>query len=369
MKVESIELFHVRMPLLRPFETSFGRQEFHEAVLVKLGAGGESGWGEAPASSGPWYSGEDAWTAWHMIEDFLAPAVLGVDLAHPSELFDRFRFVRGNPMAKAGVEMAAWDCFARLRGEPLARLWGGVRQEIPTGISLGIESSIDALLERVGWAVSRGYRRVKVKIRPGWDREPISAVRRAFAELPLMVDANAAYRLRDADRLAELDDLDLTMIEQPLDHDDLLDHAKLARRIRTPICLDESIRSAEDGRRAAEIGACRIVNIKQARVGGPSEAIRLHDACRDAGMPVWCGGLLETGIGRLHNVALATLPNFSLPGDISGSDRYYEEDLIDPPVQVTSEGLIRVPQGPGLGHRVDLDRVRKFSLKTKLSRF
>lgn len=363
MKIEAIELFHVRMPLLRPFETSFGRQTHHEAAIVRLSSGGASGYGEAPASSGPWYSGEDAQTAWHMIHDFLAPSILGKELAHPSELPERFSFVRGNPMAKAGVESAAWDCFATLHGAPLAKLWGGERAEIPTGVSLGIEPTIGDLLERVRAGVAAGYRRIKIKIRPGWDVNAVRAVRKEFPDLPLMVDANAAYHLHDADLLASLDAFNLTMIEQPLSFEDLLDHAKLAKVLRTPICLDESIHSPDDARKAIEIGACRIVNIKQARVGGATRAIKVHDLCRTGGLPVWCGGLLETGIGRLHNVALATLPGFTLPGDISASDRYYAEDLIDPPVSVSRQGTIQVPTAPGIGHAVRADRLDKASIR------
>lgn len=364
MKIEAIEIFHVRMPLKRRFETSFGVQTHHEAVIVRLASGGAWGFGEAPASSGPWYSGEDVHTAYHMIQDFLAPRIVGKEIAHPSDLWTAFKFVRGNPMAKAGVETAAWDCFAKIHGQPLSKLWGGERAEIATGVSLGIEATLPELIERVRASVAAGYQRIKIKIAPGWDVNAVRAVRTEFPDIKLMADANAAYHLRDLDTLKLLDPYGLMMIEQPLAYEDLIDHATLARAMATPICLDESIRSPDDARRAMEIGACRIVNIKQARVGGPSQAIKLHDICRTGGMPVWCGGLLETGIGRLHNVALSSLPNFTLPGDVSASERYYEEDLIDPPVVVSKQGTIRVPTGPGIGHEVRLDRVRKFSVKS-----
>jgi O-succinylbenzoate synthase len=269
-------------------------------------------------------------------------------------------------MAKAGLEMAVWDLFAKENGVPLSKLYRGGDDppaEIPTGISLGIEPSIPALLERVDAAIRAGYRRIKIKIKPGWDADVVARVRERFPSIPLMADANAAYHLHDAEALRRLDPFSLMMIEQPLAHDDLLDHAALQKELKTAICLDESIKSAADVRKAAQIGACRIVNLKQARVGGPTEAINVHDACRAAGMPVWCGGLLETGIGRLHNVALATLPNFTLPGDISASDRYYERDIVDPPVRLNPGGTIAVPREPGIGARVDETALQGFALR------
>lgn len=366
MIVERLDLFHVRLPFRRYFETSFGRSLGHEAVLVRAESGGHIGWGEAAASSGPFYSAEDVHTAWHIMREHLAPAIQAREIPLPPDVRPLFAFVRGNPIAKAGMEMALWDLAAKHRGVALAALYNGHSSyptEIPVGISLGIENSLSQLFQRIDEALAAKYRRIKIKIKPGWDVEIVRKVRERFPEIPLMADANAAYRLQDAERIRELDEFRLMMIEQPLAYDDLVDHAELQKCLKTPICLDESIRSAADVRKAAQLGACRIVNLKQARVGGPSEAIRAHDACQDAGMPVWCGGLLETGIGRLHNVALATLPNFTLPGDISASDRYYERDLIDPAVTLTDRGTIAVPTRPGIGHAVDEDALAGFCLR------
>lgn len=269
-------------------------------------------------------------------------------------------------MAKAGIEMALLDWFGKAMGKPLHAILGGVRNEIPTGISLGIEDRVPDLLERMERALGLGYRRIKVKIKPGWDVEVVEEIRRHFPKIALMVDANSAYRWNDLGRLKRLDDFNLMMIEQPLDYDDYVDHASLQRELRTPICLDESIKTAEDGRRAIELKSCGIINVKQARVGGPFAAKALHDVCAARGIPVWCGGLLETGIGRAHNIALATLPNFTLPGDISASERYYREDVIDPPVTVTPQGTITVPQGPGIGYNVVESRVNRIALRREV---
>lgn len=366
MIVERLDLFHVRMPFRRHFETSFGRSLGHEAVIVRVESEGAVGWGEAAASSGPFYSAEDVFTAWHIVCEHLAPAIRAREIQHPSDVRPLFAFVRGNPMAKAGMEMALWDLAAKHRGVPLALMYNDgfpAPSELPAGISLGVEDTLTQLLDRIEEALAAKYHRIKMKIKPGWDVEIVRKVRESHPEIPLMVDANAAYQLHDVERLRQLDEFRLMMIEQPLAYDDLVDHAELQKELKTPICLDESIRSAADVRKAARIGACRIVNLKQARVGGPTEAIKVHDACRAAGMPVWCGGLLETGIGRLHNIALATLPNFTLPGDISASSRYYERDLIDPPVRLTDRGTIAVPTGPGIGHAVDEDALAAFSVR------
>jgi O-succinylbenzoate synthase len=264
-------------------------------------------------------------------------------------------------MAKAGVEMALWDLYAKIRGLPLWKLLGGKRIKIPAGISLGIQDSVDKLLTRIDEAIEKGYQRIKIKIKPGWDVDVVSKVRKEFGKINLMVDANAAYNLGDKKHLRKLDRFDLMMIEQPLDYDDIIDHAKLQRHLKTPICLDESIKSPQDARKSIETGACRVVNIKQVRVGGTTNAIKVHNICHAAKIPVWCGGLLESGIGRLHNVALATLKNFTLPGDISASERYYKEDVIEPPVVVNKDGTIAVPQTPGIGHSVKKKTVRKFA--------
>lgn len=363
MRIERLELFHLRMSLVHPFETSFGRVTEKETILVRAGSGGVTGWGEAPVAAAPGYSYETVQTAWHVIRDFLAPRLKGVEIARPGPISEFFAFVRGHPMAKAGLAMAVLDLFAQAEGKPLWRLLGGRVEEIPTGVSLGIEPRLDDLIRQVEAAAARGYRRIKLKIKPRWDVDIVAAVRRRFPSLPLMVDANAAYALSDADHLRRLDDFGLMMIEQPLDHDDLLDHAKLQAQLKTPVCLDESVKSYADGRRAIEAGACRVINIKQARVGGPFEAKSLHDVCAAKNVPVWCGGLLETGVGRAHNIALATLPGFTLPGDISASDRYWREDIIDPPVTVGPNGMIAVPSAPGLGYTVVEARVRRHALR------
>jgi len=366
VKIERIEIYHVRMPLVHFFETSFGREHERESVIVRVLAGGLVGWGECPASAAPAYSYETAQTAWHVIRDFLAPKLRGVEIASPGPISELFSFVRGHPMAKAGIEMAILDWFGKSRGEPIFKILGGSSEEIPTGISLGIEDRVEDLLERIERSVARGYQRIKVKIKPRWDVEVLAAIRKRFPRIPLMADANSAYRLSDTEHLKRLDEFDLMMIEQPLDHDDLVDHAKLQRELQTPLCLDESIKGYEDGRRAIELGSCRIVNIKQARVGGPYAAKALHNVCAAKKIPVWCGGLLETGIGRAHNIALATLPNFTLPGDISASERYYREDIIEPPVVVTPQGTIKVPQAPGIGYTVSESALPRVALRREV---
>ena len=287
----------------------------------------------------------------------------GVEIVRAGPIAEFFSFVRGHPMAKAGIEMAVLDLFALQERKSLSAMLGGTRLDIPTGVSLGIEDRVEDLLKRIDQAAAKGYQRIKVKIRPRWDVDVIAAIRKRFPGLPLMADANAAYSLADAAHLRKLDDFNLMMIEQPLDHDDLLDHAKLQGMIRTPICLDESIKSYEDGRRAIEAGACKVINIKQARVGGPFAAKALHNVCAAKNIPVWCGGLLETGIGRAHNIALASLPGFTRPGDISASARYWREDVIDPPVEVSPRGTIAVPRDPGLGYTVLEARLQKYALR------
>lgn len=366
MKIERLEIYHVRMPLVHFFETSFGREHERESLVVRVMAEGLSGWGECPASATPSYSYETVQTAWHVVRDFLAPKLRGAEIASPGPISELFSFVRGHNMAKAGIEMAVLDWFGKARNESVYRILGGTREEIPTGISLGIEDRVSDLLDRVERSVARGYQRIKVKIKPRWDVDVVAEIRKRFPKIALMVDANSAYRLTDVEHLKRLDGYDLMMIEQPLDYDDLVDHAKLQRELKTPICLDESIKGYEDGRRAIELGSCRIVNIKQARVGGPYAAKALHNVCAAKKIPVWCGGLLETGIGRAHNVALATLPNFTLPGDISASERYYREDLVEPPVTVSPQGTIKVPQAPGIGYNVSESRLNRVSVRREV---
>ena len=363
MKIDRLELRLLKLPLVHFFETSFGRIDEKHFILVRVDGDGAIGYGESVAELDPYYSSETNETVWHIIADFIAPRVLGAEFAHPRDIFPALKAIRGHNMAKAAVEMAAWDLFARQRGEPLARVLGGTRDRIASGVSIGIQPSVDDLLRNVERELAAGYRRIKMKIKPGWDLHPVEAVRARFGAIALMVDANAAYTLADADHLARLDAFDLMMIEQPLDYDDVADHAALQRRLKTPICLDESIKTVGIAREAIAAGACRIINIKPGRVGGFAESIRLHDLCAANAVPVWHGGMLESGIGRAANIHLSTLPNFSLPGDVAASKRYFDPDLIDPPIEVAADGTIPVPTGPGLGVTIREDRVDRATLK------
>jgi O-succinylbenzoate synthase len=359
VRIDRLELRLLRLPLVHFFETSFARVHDRTFILVTAAGGDQAGYGECVAESNPYYSSETTETAWHIIAGFVAPRVLGVEFAHPREIFGALGAIRGHNMAKAAVEMAAWDLFARLQGVPLASVLGGTRTRIESGVSIGIQDSLDQLGGKIDTELAAGYRRIKIKIKPGWDVNAVEFVRRRFGSVPLMVDANAAYTLSDADHLAELDPYDLMMVEQPLEYDDVADHARLQRRIRTPICLDESIHTVKTAEEAIDAGACRIINIKPGRVGGHAESIRLHDVCAARGIPVWHGGMLESGIGRAHNIHLSTLPNFSLPGDIAASRRYYSPDLIEPPIDVRPDGTIPVPEGPGIGVTLVPDRVER----------
>jgi len=354
----------VKLPLVHFFETSFGRIDEKHFILVRVDGDGATGYGECVAEQDPYYSSETNDTVWHIIADFIAPRVLGVDFAHPRDVFPALKGIRGHNMAKAAVEMAAWDLFARQRGEPLGRVLGGTRDRIASGVSIGIQKSHADLVAKVERELAAGYRRIKIKIKPGWDLGPVEAVRERFGAIPLMVDANAAYTLDDADHLAQLDRFDLMMIEQPLDYDDVGDHAVLQRRLKTPICLDESIKTVSIARDAIAAGACRIINIKPGRIGGFAPSIALHDLCMAHGIPVWHGGMLESGIGRAANIHLSALPNFSLPGDVSASRRYFDPDLIEPPIEVAADGTIGVPTGPGLGVSIRHDRLDRATLKT-----
>jgi O-succinylbenzoate synthase len=374
VKIDRLELRLVKLPLVHFFETSFGRIDDKHFILVRVDGDGVTGYGECVAEQDPYYSSETNTTVWHIIEDFVAPRVLGVDFAHPREVFPALKAIRGHNMAKAAVEMAAWDLFAKQRGQPLSRVLGGthlssessggqVPDRIASGVSIGIQRSLDELAAKVERELAAGYRRIKIKIKPGWDLAAVETVRARFGAIPLMVDANAAYTLGDADHLAQLDRFDLMMIEQPLDYDDIADHAALQRRLTTPICLDESIKTVGIAREAIAAGACRIINIKPGRVGGFGESIRLHDLCASKGIPVWHGGMLESGIGRAANVHLSTLPNFTLPGDIAASKRYFDPDLIEPPIEVAADGTVAVPKGPGIGVAVQNDRIARATLK------
>ena len=363
MKIERLELRLLKLPLVHFFETSFGRVHEKQFLIIRVEGDGTAGFGECVADADPYYSAETNETAWHIISDFIAPRVLGVGFAHPKEIFPALKAIRGHNMAKAAVEMAAWDLYARQRGEPLAAALGGTRERIGSGVSIGIQDSLRDLASKVENELAAGYRRIKIKIKPGWDIEVVTSIRHQFGAIPLMVDANAAYTIDDADHLARLDAFDLMMIEQPLDYDDIADHAALQRRLRTAVCLDESIKTVHAARDAIAAGACRIINIKPGRVGGFAESIRLHDLCAGHGVPVWHGGMLESGIGRAANIHLASLPNFSLPGDIAASKRYFDPDLVDPPIEVAADGTIGVPTAPGLGVTIREDRVARATLR------
>jgi O-succinylbenzoate synthase len=357
VRIELLELRLLRLPLVRAFETSFGRVDARTIVLVTVHGEGAVGWGESVADADPHYSGETADSVWQAIDTYLAPRLLAAPIAHPRDVGGRLRGIRGHHMAKAAVEMAVWDLYARQQGVPLQQVLGGRRTAVPSGVSIGIEASIEALLDRIAIEREAGYQRVKIKIKPGWDTAVVARIRERWPALPLMVDANAAYRLSDTATLSALDAFDLLMIEQPLAEDDLVDHATLQRALRTPICLDESIDTRADAAAAIALGACRIVNIKPGRLGGHAESIAVHDLCAAAGVPVWHGGMLESGIGRAHNLHLASLPHFTLPGDIAASERYFQPDVIEPPIRVAPDGTVAVPAGPGIGVTIVPDRV------------
>jgi O-succinylbenzoate synthase len=357
IKLERMALFLVELPLVSPFATSFGEERTKHALLVALTADGVMGWGECVAGSGPWFSAETVETARYVISEYLKPMLSNHKiLEHPSELARLFSPIRGHPMAKAAVEAAAWDLFARAQKKPLYQVLGGVREEIPAGVSVGIQSDIPTLLAAVTGFLAEGYQRVKLKIKPQWDLEPVRAVRERFPDLLLSVDANAAYRWEELPVLKELDRYGLLMIEQPLGFDDLLEHAHLSQALSTPICLDESIDSPHRAWEALELGACRILNVKQGRVGGLTAALEIHRLALERKIPLWCGGMLETGIGRALNVHLATLPAFVLPHDISATKRYFREDIADPPFEL-EHGFIPVPKRAGLGVEVNWDRL------------
>jgi len=352
--VRGAEIRLLRLPLVEPFETSFGRTDSRLVVLVRLDAEGASGWGEVVAMETPSYSYETATTARHVIRDYFVPALLKEPVAGLADLARRFAVFRGHPMARAGLELAFVDLVARLRGEPLARVLGGTRQRVAVGVSLGIQPALPALLERVERHLALGYQRIKLKIKPGWDLDVVAEVRRRHPGILLSVDANAAYTLADREHLKRLDAYRLLMIEQPLEVDDVVDHAALQEELETPICLDESLTGLQRVRQALALESCRIVNMKVGRVGGYSQALPIHDLCRAQGVPVWCGGMLESGIGRAHNIALASLAGFTLPGDISASRRYFARDIIAPEVDVAGDGTVAVPDGPGFGYEIDM---------------
>lgn len=366
MKIEQIEMREIRLPLVAPFETSFGVTTERRILLVRVYGEGETGWGECTCNEGPFYNHEATDMAWIVLRDFAGPYTIGREISGPEEAGGLTSRIRGNRMARGAIETAIWDLSARLQRVPLWRLLGGTQEEIPCGVSIGLQETDTALLKKIGQELASGYQRIKLKIKPGRDYEMVRAVRKEYPEISLTVDANSAYTLNDIDLLRRLDEFDLTLIEQPLAYDDIIDHAALQERLRTPICLDESILSVDDARKALSLGACRIINIKLGRVGGHTEAGKIERYCRDRGVPVWSGGMLEAGIGRAHNIAMATQAGFTLPGDISASKRYWRRDIISPEVEVTSRGTIRRPDGPGIGYEVDMARLDEVTVRREI---
>ena len=365
MRIEKVTLRLMEMEMKAPFTTSFGTFKTREFILVEaVDADGTSGWGETVAFNVPFYSEETVKTNWHMLEDYLIPLILHKEIEHPDEVNEIFAPIRKNNMAKAAIEGAIWDVYAKQNNMSLAEALGGKRESIDVGISIGIQDTVEELVEIVRGFVNEGYKRIKVKIKPDWDVEVMRTLRSEFPDTAIMADANSAYSLNDTALLKQLDEFDLMMIEQPLASDDIIDHAKLQKELSTPICLDESIHSLEDARKAVELGSTKIINIKIGRVGGLTEAVKIHDYCQENNIPVWCGGMLESGIGRAHNVALTTLPNFTLPGDTASSSRYWEKDLIEPEV-VSVDGLIEVPKAKGIGYEVNLETVDQFTVDKK----
>jgi o-succinylbenzoate synthase len=362
--IESIELREICLPLIHFFETSFGRTTERRIVLARaVDKDGAEGWGECTAGEGPFYSSEWTESAWTTMQEFLAPMVVGKTVENAAQVFPLMRPVRGHRMAKAAIENACWDLEARSAGVPLWKHIGGSQTEIASGVSIGIQETPKILLEKIKKEVDSGYQRIKIKIKPGWDLNIVQQVRTQFPDIRLTVDANSAYTLSDIPLFKELDKLNLMLIEQPLAHDDIFDHAVLQRQIETPVCLDESIHSAEAAGHAIELGACRIINVKLGRVGGHAEAKRIEQIAREAKIPIWCGGMLESGIGRAHNIAMSTLAGFTLPGDVSASARYWEQDVIEPEVTVSLQGTITVPDGPGIGFEVNVDRIDKLTVR------
>jgi len=363
MRIDGIILRELHLPLVRPFETSFGVTRNRRILLAEIRSEGLTGWGECTAGERPHFSGESTDTAWQVIVNELGPMLAAAEIDHGGDCPNIFSVVRGNPMAKAALENAVWDIEAQREGVSLSQLIGGVRDRIPCGVSLGIQKSIPELMDIIERELASGYQRIKLKCKPGWDVEVFEKVRSQWPDIMLSCDANSAYKLRDADQLVTFDSFDLLMIEQPLWHDDFYYHSMLQKRMNTPICLDESIRNRRDALAAIEMESCKIINIKLGRVGGFSEAIAVHNAAQERGIPVWCGGMLESGVGRAHNIALSTLENFRLPGDVSASARYWNEDIIEPEVTVTSEGEILISDAPGRGYEVRADLIEQLTVR------
>lgn len=364
--IQEVVLHKVKMRMRNPFTTSFGTEQDRLFLLVEVKSeDGITGWGECVTSELPLYIEEFTDSAWQMLEQHLIPLVVKETIEHPDDLQEKFAPFKRNNLAKSAIEGAIWDLYAKTKGESLAESLGGVKQEVEVGVSLGIEDNLQDLLRAIEGKVDEGYKRIKIKIKPGQDIDVLHHVRDHFPDIPLMADANSAYTLDDIDTLKEMDQFDLMMIEQPLTAGDLIDHAKLQKEIETPICLDESIHSYEDARQAIEIGSGKIINMKIARVGGLTQAKKIHDMCQEANIPLWCGGMLESGVGRAHNIAVASLANFTLPGDTASSSRYWEKDIIVPEV-VAKNGTVEVPEGPGIGFEIDRDELKKNTLETKV---
>ena len=368
MKIEAFTIREIQMPLVHFFETSFGRTTGRRILLVTAHCEGINGWAECVAGENPFYSPEWIETAWPTMIKYFVPALVGRSLAQARESVVHMNPVRGHRMAKAAVENALWDAEAKQKQQPLWKLLGGARREIACGVSIGIQDSIEQLLDKIAIEVAAGYRRIKVKVKPGWDVSVLERIRSRWPDILLSCDANSAYRLDQVEHLRKFDQFNLLMVEQPLWNDDIYFHGRLQKQLNTKICLDESIRNARDAEAAVDLGACGIINIKVGRVGGFTEAKSIHDVCQSRGIPVWCGGMLESGVGRMHNVALSTLPNFRLPGDVSASKRYWKEDIIDPEVEVSPEGMITVRDEPGTGYNVREDLIEKLTVRKKTIR-
>ncbi|MBP0726455.1 o-succinylbenzoate synthase [Bacillus sp. RG28] len=366
MKIKEVILRHMKLDLLHPFTTSFATEYDREFILVEVKSeDGISGFAESVAMLDPLYNEETVKTNWHMLEDYLIPILLKNEISHPDELSEKYySYIRGNYMAKAAIEGAVWDLYAKKQNASLSSLLGGTKKEIDVGVSIGIKDSFDETLQTIEERLEEGYKRFKLKIKPGWDVELIDEVRKVYPDIPLMADANSAYTLQDIDKLVALDDYQLMMIEQPLAYNDIIDHADLQARLKTPICLDESIHSLDDARKAIKLGSCKIINIKIGRVGGLTQSRKIHDLCQENDIPLWCGGMLESGIGRAHNIAITSLPNFTLPGDTAASSLYWAEDIIQPEVTVEN-GTILVPTSPGIGYDPDMEKISKYTLSSR----
>ncbi len=364
MKIESIEMRHLSIPMREAFETSTEVKDHIEHVLLTVRAEGLTAYGETTCHQTPYYINETTETAWHILSRFVVPHIVGLNVESIHDLLDNkwFKSVRGNQFAKSGLETAIWDLVAKSRGESVSKTLGGTKTAIASGVSVSIQKDIPAMLKKVEGYLAQGYHRVKIKIKPGKDYDVLAAVRKEFPKVPIMADANSAYKLEHVDLFRKMDELDLMMFEQPLAYDDIVDHAKLQKMVKTPICLDESIHTVEDARKAIELGSCRIINIKIGRVGGLMEAKKIHDLCQRNNIPVWCGGMHEFGVGRAHNIALNSLENFTLPGDVAGSDKTYLQDIVEPPL-LLNNGFMTVPQKPGIGVTLIEDLVEKFTLK------